>query len=276
MPRRVSGTSIAVSFSTRGAFMPAWMVQHVATMAEVDGIDVDATSPLAAWLAARSGAAEKPHVPIRTLWLPLDNLRLPRTRRLLESIVEHEPDAPPLVVLLLPGTTTVRELSRNLAPSRQSLPLPRVAIGLPSTDLRGGRPHLVQLGGIRRFTEEWDLTVALDLSGRFDPTWEAEAAVVRLGERLSVLRMPASAPSQGAVGRDRVACRALHAAVDRDNVLDIAISPVRPVPLLITPRAAAHDAHRAVGYIAERVAFHVRALREGIGRYEGSPTSRGG
>jgi hypothetical protein len=276
MPRRVSGTAIAVSFSTRGAFMPAWMVQHVATLAEVDGIDVDATSPLAAWLAARTGASEKPSVAVRTVWLPLESLRLPRTRRLVDSLLEHQPDDPPLVVLLLSGASTVRELSRSLEPSRLALPVPRVAIGLPSTALRGGRPHLVQLGGIRRFAEEWDLRVALDLSGRFDPTWEAEAAVVRLGERLSVLRMPASAPSRGAVGRDRVACRALHAAIDREHSLDIAISAVRPVPLLITPRAAAKDANRAVDYIAERAAFHVRSLQEGIGRYEGSPTSRGG
>ncbi len=100
----------------------------------------------------------------------------------------------------------------------------------------------MQLGGIRRFAEEWDLTVAIDLSGQFDPTWEAEAAVARLGERLAILRINASAPSRAAVGRDRVACRALHAAMDRDHFLEVAVAPVKTVPFPITPRVASSGA----------------------------------
>jgi hypothetical protein len=276
MPRRFPGTSIAVSFSTRGAFMPAWMVQHVTAVAGLDGVDVDATSPLGAWLAARMGTAEKPYVAVRTIWIPADGVRSSRNRRLIDATIAHQAEAPPLVVIMLPGASTVRELARSSEALRAAAEHWRVAMGLPAAALRGGRPHLVQLGGIRRFAEEWDLFVALDLSGRFDPTWEAEAAIARLGERLAVLRVPASAPSRGAIGRDRVACRALHAALDRERPIDIAISPVRPVPFPITPRAAANSAHRAAEYIAERAAIHVQALREGIGRYEGSPSSRGG
>ena len=61
----------------------------------------------------------------------------------------------------------------------------------------------MQLGALRHFAEEWDLGVALDLTGRLDPTWEAEAAVTRLGQRLQLLRVRDTAPSRNAVGLDQ-------------------------------------------------------------------------
>src|SRR5918996_3281567 len=99
MPRRVSGSTIAVSFSTRGALMPAWMVQHVAGMAEVDGIDIDATSQLGAWLATFTGTSESPYTPIRSIWLPFDGVRAPRAKRLIDATYARQPDLPPLIVL---------------------------------------------------------------------------------------------------------------------------------------------------------------------------------
>jgi hypothetical protein len=275
MPRRLSGSSIAVSFSTRGTLMPAWMVQHIAAVASVDGVDVDVTSPLRAWLASCFGAAERPYVPVRSIWVPIDGLRSPRNRRLIDTLASHQPDAPPRVIAVLPNSGSVRDLARVFDPTWSALASCQIAIGLAATGLKGGRPHLVQLGGIRRFAEEWDLAIAVDLAGRFDPTWEAEAAVARLGDRLAILRLSATAPSRAAVGRDRVACRALHAAIDRAPSLDVALSAPTPVPFPATPRAAAHAAQRAIDYIAERATLHAQALREDIDRYEGSPSSRG-
>ena len=255
--------------------LPGWMVQRAAAQAGIGSLDVDATSALGGWLAARMGVADEMYVPISSLWLPANELRSPRSRSLLERISELQPDAAPSVVVTLPAGTTLHELTRNLELARWLTQGWRVVLGLPSTGLKGGRPHLVQLGGIRRFAEEWDLSVAVDLAGQFDPTWEAEAAIARLGERLRLLRISASAPSRAAVGRDRVACRALHAAIDSDYGIDVAVAPARLVPFPITPRVASHGARRAVDYIAERAALHARALREGISRYEGSPTTRG-
>jgi len=57
--------------------------------------------------------------------------------------------------------------------------------------------------------------------------------------------------------------------------LEVAIAPARLVPFPISPRVASHGARRAVDYIAERAVLHERALREGISRYEGSPSTRG-
>ena len=255
--------------------VPGWMVQRVATLAGIDSLDVDAASSPGAWLAARLGAADSTYIPVRTIWLPASELRSLRSRRLIERIGALQPDVSPRVVATLPSGATLHELMRQLHVGDWLNQSWQVVLGIPSGTLKGGRPHLVQLGGIRRFAEEWDLSIAVDLSGQFDPTWEAEAAIARLGERLSLLRISTSAPSRAAVGRDRVACRALHAAIDGDHRLEVAIAPARSMPFPITPRVASYGARRAVDYIAERAALHARALREGISRYEGSPSSRG-
>jgi hypothetical protein len=275
MSRQVPSSSLVVTFSTRRTVLPASLVRQVATLAGVDGLDVDTTSALGAWLTARLAATDELHMPIRSIWIPVGEFPSTRSRRLVETIAERQPDVYPRVVATLTAGASLYELTRNLNLGgwlSQSL---QVVLGLPSTVLKGGRPHLVQLGGIRRFAEEWDLAVAVDLSGQFDPTWEAEAAVARLGERLTILRINASAPSRAAVGRDRVACRALHAAMDRDDRLDVAVAPVKSVPFPITQRVASSGARRAVDYVAERAVLHARALREGFSSYEGSRTSRG-
>ena len=275
MSRQVPSSALAVSFSTRRTVLPAAMIRQVATLAGVDGLDVDATSALSSWLAARLAASHDSHVPVRAVWVPAGELQLTSSRRLVETIAERQPDASPNVVATLTAGATLYELTRHLELGGWLSQSFQIVLGLPSNALKGGRPHLVQLGGIRRFAEEWDLSVALDLSGQFDPTWEAEAAVARLGERLTILRINASAPSRAAVGRDRVACRALHAAMDRDHILDVAVAPVKAVPFPITPRVASSGARLAVDYVAERAVLHARALREGIGHFEDSRSSRG-
>jgi len=275
MTRLIPSSSLAVSFSTRRAVLPARIVHRVAQSAGVDGLDVDATTALGRWLAARLAASDAVNLPIRNLWVPAGELQSSANRRFMEIFTDRQSDAPLFVVATLASGATLHELTAYLAlagAADRSFP---VVLGLPSSALKGGRPHLVQLGGIRRFAEEWDLSVAVDLSGPFDPTWEAEAAVARLGDRLTILRINASAPSRAAIGRDRVACRALHAAMDRDHTLEVAIAPIKSVPFPITPRVASYGARRAMDYIAERAAFHARALREGVSRYEGSPSSHG-
>jgi hypothetical protein len=251
------------------------MVQHIAAAATVDGIDVDAGTPVSLWLAGLNGTNELSELPVRSIWISPASLRTKRTGSLLETLTQRQAGRPPLVVIALPGASSVRELSKEIQYQWLAHRERPIAIGLPSTALRGGRPHLVQLGALRHFAEEWDLTVAVDLSGRFDPTWEAEAAIARLGERLGLLRIRTTASSRSAVGRDRVACRALHAVVDRERPVDIAVAPARLIPLTLTPRAAAFAAERAAGYIAERATTHAQALREDLDRYEGSPTSHG-
>ena len=276
MSRRFAGSHLSVSYSTRGAFVPVWMAQHVASLAGMDGIDVDATSAVSAWMASRGGSRLAADIPIRSVWTSVDGVKGARLRRIIDSSQQSSQEDAPCLIVHLPASIAVRELARIHSFLRENSPTPNFAIGLPPPSLKGGRPHLVLLGAIRRFAEEWELDVAIDLAGRFDPTWEAEAAVARLGDRLRVIRLTGSASARSAVGRDRVACRALHAALDRERPLEIAVASAGPVPFPITPRAAAASAARAQEYISERAAIHAQALREGISRYEGTPSSRGG
>jgi hypothetical protein len=273
MSRWFPGSSIAISFSTRGALIPPWMVQHVAAAAGASGLDVDAASPVSAWLASQLGAASS-QIETRSLWIPLDAGRSQRHRRLIQAMAERQPESPPHLVLLLSTACSLGDVSRAIESIQSEHSPSGVSIGLPSPSLRGGRPHLVHLGGIRRFAEEWDVGVAIDLSGRFDPTWEAEAAVARLGNRLRLLRLSASAPSRSAVGRDRVACRALHAAMDRSESLVVGITSPRTIPFPMTPRAAANAAQRAASYVSARAVRQAEMLREGIDRFEGTRSQR--
>lgn len=274
MPRRIPGSLISVNFSTRGSLMPAWMYQHVAADAGLTGIDVDATTPAGAWLATRGLSRDRAYVPTRTVWVPVELLHAPRTSGLLEAIAAHQDGAKPEIVAVMPSMAS-RELGGWIQKVISRSDDVSVTVGLPSSLLRGGRPHLVQLGAMRRLAEEWDLPLAIDLSGRFDPTWEAEAAITRLGDRLRLIRVRDSAPSRGAVGLDRVACRALHAVVDRGKVINIAICPARLSPFPATPRAAAVGARRAADYTADRANIQAEALRDGIDHFEQSRTMRG-
>jgi hypothetical protein len=275
MPRQFSGSSITVSFSASRTLIPGWMAQHIALTSGVSGIDVDATSPLSAWLAARNGSRPATYLPIRSIWMPLHGLRTSRAQRLIDELVSPTHTSPPLIVTVMPASASLRTLSRDLEPARALAEVWPLALGLPPASLRGGRPHLVFLGGLRRFAEEWDFSIAVDLSRSFDPTWEAEAAIARLGERLSVLRIRSSAPTRSAIGQDRVACRAIHAAIDRGRLVDFAICPKRPLLLPVTPHATVSAVRQAATYISERAAIHAEALREGIDHFEGSHTPRG-
>lgn len=274
MPRRVPGSSLTISLSTNGTLMPGWMAQHVAATAGIGGIDLDTSTIAGRWFAARTSATEQ-YVPVRSIWVPRADFQTSRSRRIIESVQERQQDRPALVVVTLPTSATLRSIAGELDAVRSAWADGPVALGLASGALRGGRPHLVQLGTLRHFAEEWDLAIALDLAGKFDPTWEAEAAIARVGGRLRLLRLRTSAPSRAAVGRDRVACRALHATVDRGHEVDIAICPTRRFAVLVAPRAAAKSARQASDYIADRAAVHAASLREGIDHFEGSHTKSG-
>lgn len=254
--------------------MPAWMYQHVAADAGLAGIDVDATTPAGAWLATRGLSRDRAYVATRSVWLPVESVGAPAASRLIAAISQHQDGARPEIVAVMPSMAS-REIGgwiHKVISRSSEMP---ITVGLPSALLRGGRPHLVQLGAMRRLAEEWDLTLAIDLSGRFDPTWEAEAAISRLGDRLRLIRLRDSAPSRGAIGLDRVACRALHAVVDRGREINIAICSARLSPFPATPRTAAVQARRAAEYTAERASMHAEALRDGIDHFEQSRSTRG-
>jgi hypothetical protein len=92
--------------------------------------------------------------------------------------------------------------------------------------LRGGRAHLTELSGLRRMAEEWDFDLVLDLVGGVDPQWEAEAAVVRIGSRLRMVRLgrPTLEVRADSIN-GRVVARALTASLHLRNRLVISVVP---------------------------------------------------
>lgn len=101
---------------------------------------------------------------------------------------------------------------------------------IPPRWLVGGRAHLVLLTSLRRLAEEWEFDLGLDLSGSIGVEWEAEAAVLRLGRRLklvrvSVLPMGNGAPSASA----RLSARAIVPALESDALEAIILAPTVPL-----------------------------------------------
>jgi len=65
----------------------------------------------------------------------------------------------------------------------------RVTIGIRAADGRHGHDQLVEMLNLRHAAEEWELDLALDLTGPVPHGFEAEAAVMRLLPRLTLVRM---------------------------------------------------------------------------------------
>lgn len=98
-------------------------------------------------------------------------------------------------------------------------------IGLRPAQLVGGRRHLTDMSVLRRVCEEWGIRVAIDATTVADLGWEAEAAVARLGTRLGMLRIGTRGANSHATGHDRVARRALAAAIDAPQPVTISLLP---------------------------------------------------
>jgi len=113
---------------------------------------------------------------------------------------------------------------------------------------------LAELTALRHLAEEWDLGIALDLTDTVDPTWEAEAAVFRLGNHLRLLRVPTCALDRFAIGKDRVISRAVAAAIDQGMPPEIALVPTVPLIQVASRRAKLANVDRAVEAIENRVA----------------------
>lgn len=105
----------------------------------------------------------------------------------------------------------------------------RIALGVRPRNPDGGRAHLTALSFLRSVAEEWDLDLALDLSGPADWLWEAEAAVLRMIPRLSIVRLIYPLPALDTHVRGRLSQRTLAACLD--SGFSGLLSIVAPLPL---------------------------------------------
>jgi hypothetical protein len=106
----------------------------------------------------------------------------------------------------------------------------RLAIGVKASVIYRGHDQLAQLLTLRHTAEEWDLDIALDLSGEVPHYLEAEAAVLRLMPRLSVVRIPSWVTSNGELNtHDPISRRVVATLADQGFGGTISVIPSQPV-----------------------------------------------
>jgi hypothetical protein len=247
-----------ITLSTRAARLrrPATLAR-AASEGELDGLGLDLTARLQPPRADDIlAAAAKLGLGVPSVWLPQPSARSGwhLDRHAFDSLQTARSTAS-RVVVELPEPRDGRVSRAKITGATESLralvgPAIGVAVAVPSPWLVGGRAHLVQMTALRRLAEEWDFDLALDLTGPMDPQWEAEAAVLRLGQRLRLLRLASLPAGPSAPGpRARLSARALAPALELGGLEEIALLPG------LAPWHAAGTAAlaRACGTLADQV-----------------------
>ena len=217
---------------------------NVARRAGTDGIELD----VGRWISLLT---HRPHDPfddhplvhIAAVWLPrpaTGPVRAWQQERLIGEALSWARDRRPRRLVVdspvlmgrsrLDGQTTAA--SRSFACVWQRLSShTRLTITLRPHQLQGGRDHLDEVLVLRRFAEEWDFDIALDLSGPCDARWEAEAAIWRLMPRLQLIRLGRLDGVSRQGTEPRLASRVLACAADLDYRGSVSITPAIAGPL---------------------------------------------
>ena len=139
--------------------------------------------------------AERETIRIRSVWLP-DTMRGPmlvqRSQRL-DDFLRQSRDGHGLRQLIVPRLHqqedgyNVSRLARDL--TKHTGGVVRLAIGVHASSFVRQPDYLDRITAIRRAVEEWDIDIALDLTGNVSPRWECEAAVAKMFRRLALVRI---------------------------------------------------------------------------------------
>lgn len=185
--------------------------------------------------------AQSSRTDVASVWLPArSRFGGPLSERDRKILIDSAVDAAAPLVVRLPrneiGRVTLTTVTNLTEPIQQLVPpTTRVTVAVPTAWLVGGRPHLVQLTALRRICEEWDIDIALDLTGPIDPQWEAEAAVLRIGSRLRIVRIAALPVTANTTdSQARLTARALIPALESGSLASVSLSP--PIKLLQSAR----------------------------------------
>ncbi len=235
-PTIVTGVCPTITGSLSNAFVRARDHQFFA-------LDIDLRST---WLPP-SGVPDAPGIDvvrIRSIWVPssVDGWAASRRMDRLTAFLNQSADSMGLRTIVLPrmaesgtGTQIGAVLRKRLDPAARSAV--RFAIGIRGSRIQRGHDQLVQLTSLRHTAEEWDLDLALDLSGDVPHYLEAEAAVLRLLPRLSLVRIPTWVSRAGELSTDDPISRRV-IAILADQGYAGAISII-PSPPLLPPVFAA-------------------------------------
>ncbi|MEJ7839045.1 MAG: hypothetical protein WKF81_09525 [Thermomicrobiales bacterium] len=171
---------------------------ETADQAELLALDLDLRSSWAIpRVSALTQASQERSIRLRSVWLPGDisGLVSERRQQSLDALLVAAKERFGLRALVVPRHqgqgdrgAAIHKLARGIASSKSGSQI-RLVIGLQASDFRHDRWHLDQLAGIRRMAEEWDLDLALDLTGNVSLAWEAEAAILRVFPRLTLVRL---------------------------------------------------------------------------------------
>lgn len=243
---------------TSGSPALVWVgeLARIAAAADIPALSLDLGSPFARLLVSHQSL---PAMRVTCIWLgnPWADVwpGPPPAGRLLDLCLRLNPES---FALDLPGAAgfvaSPTAVIKRIEQTRQHFGREqRLLVAIRGRHLAGGRQHLTQLTALRHLAEEWDFGLALDLARNVDPTWEAEAAVIRLGNRLQHIRVPTSATSRHAVGPARVIARAIAAAMERAVPPEVALVPSVPLLGAGSSRAKADAVTNAAAALASRV-----------------------
>jgi hypothetical protein len=219
-----------------------------------------------AWTCSDFSALSEASVTrVRSVWIPRQytgmwrGARAARLRYFLTSAVEDLG----LRTVVVPQSrgeskrgTSLGQLARQIS----SLGGLRIAMRVGAeTLLAQPGSHLDHVANLRRMAEEWDLDLSLDLTGPGIEEWEAEATLMRLFPRLTMVRIRPLHTSDGALSAEsssRVAFRTIVMLADQaysglisiaPEMADLArfipgsFPPLRPVSLTRDEILAAYD-----------------------------------
>lgn len=206
-----------------------------ASRAGLYGVDLDLRR---AWRCPGEADTDRlDTIRIRSVWLPTrySGVGIDQRSDRLRTFITRAASAHGLRTLVVSPRATAENVPLNaLALERAAALGIRVALEVRAESLLDERgPHLTRVANIRRFAEEWELDIALDLASGDLAGWETEAALMRLFPRLTLVRM---GPIHGPGGRHTVtpgasvALRTVKMLADQAFGGLISILPVGPQP----------------------------------------------
>lgn len=161
--------------------------------AGIHGIDLDLRR---AWRCPSiEDIRSLPTTRIKSVWLPMQYAGPMSEQRAsrLRAFLNFSATRCGLRTIVLPKNRPVRHQGIALGSMVQQLADwygIRVAVSIPADSLiQQSGSHLEHVANMRRVAEEWDLDIALDLTSPCIEHWEAEAALVRLFPRLTLVRL---------------------------------------------------------------------------------------
>ncbi|HYI24918.1 MAG TPA: hypothetical protein VD767_05865, partial [Thermomicrobiales bacterium] len=187
-PTIVTGVEPTILGSLANAFLRAHDHQFYAIDVDLRGTWLPATLP---------ESANADVVRIRSAWVPgrIEGWLADRRRARLSAFLNQAASSMGLRTIVVTRSSDRRNGNLHIAALRNDLSADarssvRFALGVQGARVSSGHDQLAELTALRHMAEEWDLDLALDLSGDVPHYLEAEAAVLRLLPRLTLVRIP--------------------------------------------------------------------------------------